>query len=259
MEVAVPRTRYVPPPTARGSGADQPLALPPHKTDEQDTDEPPEKPPESEPVCKDCEPGWGRARLAVALRSGPFGEQTFGRKTDWQMGMGLWAGWMSSFGLYAGIGYFLVPSEYVSVASTELTLTRHPIEVFAGYRFGLDQFAADGELAVVLDLSSRRAEAAGSDQLDADPADRTWLAVGLLPRLRIEYAALEPVAIFLGLGLQVLLRRVEYLGDFPQGGEYPRSGVLLRPHLISPQVEVGLAFSLGAASTSSQNGPAKER
>jgi hypothetical protein len=170
-------------------------------------------------------------RLAIAYRGAAFA-----REVSWQNGLGLWAGWISRIGLYGGAGYEIIASQRISHESLEFSVDRHPIELFAGYRYRVGRFAVDGELAAILDIVIRRAQSPESGFRASD--DRTRLVFGLLTRARAEYAPVQNVAFFAGAGISFFFNNFEYVGDFEQ------REVLLSPRKVCPDIEVGAAIRL---------------
>jgi hypothetical protein len=170
-------------------------------------------------------------RLAAAYRGADFAPQS-----GWQSGVGLWAGWIWSNGLYAGASYTFTGIESVRRDPLELSVQRHPLELFAGFRFPKGSVRFDAELGAMLDILSREA---GPPQAGfAASQDRTRLVLGLLPRTRIEYAPFGGTALFAGLGISFLVNNFEYVGDFTA------REVLLAPRTIRLELEAGLAVYL---------------
>jgi hypothetical protein len=170
-------------------------------------------------------------RLAAAYRGSDFATQT-----GWQSGVGLWAGWVSVAGLYAGAGYTFTGSESVRRDPVQLSVQRHPIELFGGYRFGGRIVRFDAELGAVFDVMSRRA---GVPQAGfAASQDRSRLVFGLAPRTRVEYAPFGGAALYAGLGVSFFANNFEYVGDFVA------REVLLGPRPVRVEIEAGLAVYL---------------
>jgi hypothetical protein len=170
-------------------------------------------------------------RLAAAYRGTDFAAQT-----GWQSGVVLWAGWVSVSGLYAGAGYTFTGSESVRRDPVQLSVQRHPIELFGGYRFGGRSLRFDAELGAVLDILSREANAPETGF--AASQDGSRLVFGLAPRTRVEYAPFGATALFAGLAVAFFPNKFEYVGDFIT------REVLLDPRLVRVDIEAGLAVYL---------------
>ncbi len=170
-------------------------------------------------------------RLAAAYRGADFAPET-----GWQSGVGLRASWIWLVGPYAGAGYTFTGAESVRRGLLELSVQRHPVELFGGYRFRNGRIRFDAELGAVLDILSR-STAEPRDGFGVSE-DRSRLVVGIQPRTRIEYTPFGATALFSGLGVSFFTNNFEYVGDLPA------REVLLAPRPVQLEIEAGLAVYL---------------
>jgi hypothetical protein len=189
---------------------------------------------DEEPLSK-----GNRARFALAYRG-----TTFARQYEWQSGIGIWAGWITEFSFYLGLGYFWTPEATITTqlkhnnTSVEFSVERYPVEAFVGYQYCIGDFAFEGELGAIVDTIARQAKAPKNLAEFERTRDQTGIDVGLLGRGRIEYFLQRHVTLFLGLSLEYFLRNFDYVAKFEE------SETLLHPYPARLNLEFGLAFYL---------------
>ncbi|MBN1653424.1 MAG: hypothetical protein JXA30_06575 [Deltaproteobacteria bacterium] len=186
----------------------------------------------------------GQARFAAAYRG-----TTFAQQKPWQSGIAIWAGWITEFGLIAGIGYLWTPGTniatdlYGNEGVVEFRVERDPFELFAGYQYRLGVLAFEGELGVILDSIARRSQPVSSqrglDRLLTETPDQSGIAFALLSRARVEYFLERHVGLFIALGLEVFIRNFAYVAEL-EGSRI----TLLDPNPGRFDLEIGLAFHL---------------
>jgi hypothetical protein len=180
-----------------------------------------------------------RARLALAYRG-----TTFARQYEWQSGISIWAGWITEFRIYFGLGYFWIPETTITTqlksynASAEFSVERYPVETFIGYQYCIGDFAFEGELGAIIDIIARQAKAPADQAGFTRTDDQTGVDVGVLARGRVEYFLQRHITLFLGLSFEYFLRNFDYVAKFEQ------SETLLRPNPARFSLEIGLAFYL---------------
>jgi len=162
----------------------------------------------------------------------------YANPTKFQAGMSgsLAAGPPSSF-WKIGAGYSYLPREFVETPEVDLSLARHPIEIFArgDSLTRSTPFFVGGQVGLVIDPVTRRTLSTEAGEA-SPPTTRVHWAVS--PQARTGIRVSQNLSLLFMGGAEALLRS----SDFVLEGDEPR--VLVRPYRIRPRVYAGISLDL---------------
>ena len=157
----------------------------------------------------------------------------FATNVTWQSGFTLGVRWVALRPLYAAARYTFFPELEGGTNETAVSITRHPGELVAGY-MGSTRLAANAEVGLVLDYTSRETQGSSPAFEPTPPSNRWTVAVGA--RAGASFAIVPIVQLALRGGADFLVTSYAYV--VPDGAE------VVSPHRIRPRLDLELATSL---------------
>lgn len=202
------------------------------------------------PADADPELLAGRGRLRI--RAAYLGE-TWARQRRWDSSAEFSVGWRLPMGLHLGLGaqvaagYERVVEHPTDSGLAQLGVRRYPLAAVVGYQhlWAKPRLLLDAQLRVLATIIERRAvDPVGGASVELDRPLRA--APALEPRVQLDWLAVPPVSIFVGLGLRVqLIDHVYILEQRDEDtGELLGSSEYLDTRVVSPTLVLGLGLFL---------------
>jgi hypothetical protein len=180
------------------------------------------------------EDGWraSGSDSVVAVTAGYAGTH-FATNTSWQSGFTPGFRWVAFRPMYVAARYTFFPKLEGGTKETAVSVARHPGELAIGY-VGSTRLAANAELGIVFDYTSRQTRSNGPGFEPTPTSRRSTLAFGA--RAGASFAFVPAVELALRGGADFLVTRYAYV--------MPDGRTVAAPHGVRPRVDVELAASL---------------
>lgn len=151
--------------------------------------EPPPPPPAPEPVQAEAPPVAAASESRLALQAAYFGTW-FAEQQGLASGARIAAVTRPFVAeLRLGLAYTWFPKLSVETESIEVSMTRHPGELWVAYELGNSRLRFAPELALMLDALTRRTESVESPWVASPPSTRWVFATSLRARVLLNVAA----------------------------------------------------------------------
>jgi len=181
----------------------------------------------------EAHPSWtlGRLRLTAAYHG-----TTYAAREPWQSGVRFGIGWHWPVGLGLELAYSWMVPVHARGGGGDLTLQRHPVELFVSWsgRRSLLSYGIEG--GVVFDATARRARGDVPTVATDDDETRVSVGVGLRGRVGLQW---RRVGLFIALGTEAWVAQVHYAFADPRG----RSTLLVAPYRFRAVGLVGVAVT----------------
>jgi hypothetical protein len=168
----------------------------------------------------------------VSVTAGYAGTH-FATNTSWQSGFTPGFRWVAFRPVYVAARYTFFPKLEGGTKETAVSVARHPGELAVGY-VGTTRLAANAELGIVFDYTSRQTRSNGPGFEPTPTSRRSTLAFGA--RAGASFAFVPAVELALRGGADFLVTRYAYV--------MPDGRTVAAPHGVRPRVDVELAASL---------------
>jgi hypothetical protein len=231
----VERPRKTPPPRQRQPPKTRPRERPaePKPEPESEPEAEPEPAPNEAPTAAERdEAGPAPASPTTAVTTAYAGTD-FASGAKWQSGFTLGVRWIALRPLYAAARYTLFPALEGGTTQASVSIARHPGELVVGY-VGPTRLAANAELGMVIDYTSRQTRGNGPD-FEPTPRSGRW-TVALGARAGASFAVVPSMHLAARGGADLLLTRYAYVT--------PDARAVVRPHRVRPRLDLELAMSL---------------
>jgi hypothetical protein len=148
----------------------------------------------------------------------------------WQSGTVLGLEWAHDLGFLARLGLTVFPSTNFDDGATTIRLTRHPVELAAGWDVHVDRLRLGGELGATVDPITRTTMHVPPGVRPApDAVDGTF---ALSPKVRIALRVWPWLSLFTRIGVDFFLVQNDFrLSDQP---------AFVSPHAVRARLELGI-------------------
>lgn len=179
-----------------------------------------------------------QAQGQSALRlSAAYMGTTFSKDMSWAHGFAVRAAWLFPAGPYVGVGYTFIPPLHFNIDPVRFRIDRYPFALYAGLRFRHGDLTFSGELGAEVELRNRRTLEA-RDNFEPDEEQRKTI-YNVCPKLEAEYAVMPWLALFGGVGIDVVVGNFAYT---TRNTETPEPRMILNPHWIRLTLHVGIGI-----------------
>lgn len=170
------------------------------------------------------ETGPGMARIGLGAG---VAVTSFASDVPWQTGLSVGAQWLVAPTFYFGARYTLLPALTLESDAAAVSVRRHPLELFLGYRES-GRVALNGELGALVDRATRTTVRTAAPLGATAPQGRWMVALGA--RGGFSWSPWQPLWVSLRVGVDVVLTPYSYAID--------SSPALVSPRWVRPRTEL---------------------